>query len=136
MAAQGPAPVAGAPQADDPPRIDLSASARDAVPDAVLARLRGARHVLAVSHEHPDADTLGAVLGVCLLVEALGGRATPVCTDPAPAAYDFLPGIDRFRTDPEPGAAYDLLVLADCATAERVGGVADRHPDLFASCRA
>jgi phosphoesterase RecJ-like protein len=115
------------------PSVDLSAWARDAVPDAVLARLRGARNVLAVSHENPDADTLGAVLGVCHLVEALGGRATAVCTDPAPPLYAFLPGIDRFRTDPEPGAGYDLLVLADCATAERVGDVARRHADLFAA---
>ena len=37
--------------------------ARDAVPEPVLARIRAARHVLAVSHENPDADTLGAVLG-------------------------------------------------------------------------
>ncbi len=111
---------------DDLP-VDLAPLAHAAVPAPVLERLRGARHVLAVSHEHPDADTLGAVLGVCLLVESLGGRATAACTDPAPPIYDFLPGIDRFRTDPEPGADYDLLVLADCATAERVGGIAVRQ---------
>ena len=100
---------------------------------ALVERLRGARHVLAVSHEHPDADTLGAVLGICLIVEALGGRATAVCTDPVPPLYAFLPGIDRFRTDPDPAEAYDLLVLADCATAERVGDVAVRNAALFAA---
>ena len=31
----------------------------EAVPPAVLARLRSARDVLVVSHENPDADTLG-----------------------------------------------------------------------------
>jgi phosphoesterase RecJ-like protein len=41
--------------------------------------------------------------------------------------------MDRFLTDPDPDVAYDLLVLADCATAERVGGVAQRHADLFGS---
>jgi len=111
--------------------VDLAALARDAVPPAVLARLRGARHVLAVSHENPDADTLGATLGVCALVEALGGRATPVCADPIPPLYAFVPGMDRFRTDPDPAEAYDLLVLSDCASAERVGSVAQRHPELF-----
>ena len=30
-----------------------------------------------------------------LLVEAGGGVATPVCADPMPAMYDFLPGMDR-----------------------------------------
>ena len=112
--------------------VDLAGLALEAVPEAVLTRLREARHVLAVSHENPDADTLGAVLGICLLVEALGGRATAISTDPVPPLYGFLPGMDRFRRDPDPSEPYDLLVLADCATAERVGDVALRHPDLFA----
>ena len=113
--------------------MDLSLLAHDAVPPAVLARLREARNMLAVTHEHPDADTLGAVMGLCLIVEALGGRATAISSDPVPPLYAFLPGMDRFLTDPDPEAAYDLLVLGDCATAERVGGVAQRHADLFGS---
>jgi bifunctional oligoribonuclease and PAP phosphatase NrnA len=113
--------------------VDLSGLARDAVPEPVLARVRAARNVLAVCHEHPDADTLGAVIGICLIVEAIGGRATAVCTDPVPPLYAFMPGIGRFRTDPDPAGTYDLLVLADCASAERVGEVAARNADLFAT---
>jgi phosphoesterase RecJ-like protein len=112
---------------------DLGILAADAVPATVIERLRAARYVLAVSHENPDADTIGAVLGICLLVEALGGRATPVCTDEVPPLYAFLPGIDRFRTDPDPAESYDLLVLADCASTERVGAVALRNAGLFDS---
>ena len=111
--------------------VDLAALAAEAVPEALVERLRRARSVVAVSHENPDADTIGAVIGICLLVEALGGRATAVCSDPVPPLYAFLDGVERFRQDPEPSAAYDLLVLADCATAERVGAVAARHPELF-----
>ncbi|HEX7473815.1 MAG TPA: DHH family phosphoesterase [Candidatus Limnocylindrales bacterium] len=111
--------------------MDLSPWAT-AVPDAVVERLSRAQRVLAVSHENPDADTLGATLGVATLVEALGGRATPVCTDPPPALYDFLAGVERFRTDPEAGAAYDLLVISDCGSLDRVGEVRERHPRLFA----
>ncbi len=111
--------------------VDLTPLAREAVPGALLERLRGARHVLAVTHENPDADTLGAVLGICLIVEAIGGRATAVSSDPVPPLYSIMPGIDRVRTDPDPQESYDLVVLADCATAERVGNVAVRHPDLF-----
>ena len=103
-----------------------------AVPDAVVDRLRGARHVLAVSHENPDADTLGATIGIVRLVESLGGSADPLCTDPVPALYDFLPDIERFRTDPDPSAAYDLLVVSDCGSLDRIGAVRDRHPELFA----
>ncbi|HEX6868361.1 MAG TPA: hypothetical protein VF119_06125, partial [Candidatus Limnocylindrales bacterium] len=56
----------------------------EAVPDVVVDRIRAARRVLAVSHENPDADTLGATLGVVRLVEAMGGVADAVCTDPVP----------------------------------------------------
>ena len=102
-----------------------------AVPDVVVERLRGARRVLAVSHENPDADTIGATLGVVRLVERLGGTADPVCTDPVPPLYAFIDGVERFRTDPDPDAVYDLLVLSDCATSDRVGEVGVRHRDLF-----
>ena len=104
----------------------------DAVPALVVERLRGARRVLAVSHENPDADTLGATLGVVHLVEALGGSADAVCTDPVPPLYRFIAGVDRFRTDPDADAAYDLLVISDCGSLERVGEVGARHSDLFA----
>ena len=104
----------------------------DAVPDLVVSRLRGARRVLAVSHENPDADTLGASLGVSYLVEAMGGTVDLVCTDPVPPLYDFMVGIERFRTDPVPDAPYDLVAISDCGSLDRVGEVGVRHADLFA----
>jgi len=105
----------------------------DAVPTAVVERLRSARNVLAVGHENPDADTLGASLAVCRMVERGGGRATAVFADPVPPLYDFLPDVTRSRTDPDPDAGYDLLVVSDCGTLDRIGSVRDRHPALFAS---
>ena len=103
----------------------------DAVPTAVVDRLRSARNVLAVGHENPDADTLGASLAVCRMVERFGGRATAVFADPVPPLYDFLPDAKRALMDPEPEAAYDLLVVSDCGTLDRVGAVATGHPALF-----
>jgi phosphoesterase RecJ-like protein len=112
--------------------IELSEAAT-AVPGPVAERIRRARNVLAVSHEHPDADTIGATLAVCRMVEHLGGSATAVCSDPVPSLYDFLPDAKRFRTEPEADRTYDLLVISDCGSLDRVGSVAQRHPDLFAS---
>jgi phosphoesterase RecJ-like protein len=114
------------------PAVDLSAYTPD-VPEALIARLRGARRILIVSHENPDADTLGAALGVRTIVTALGGAATAASSDPPPPLYDFLPGIDTVRQDPEPGVSYDLVVLVDCASTQRVGAIAERHADLFAA---
>jgi phosphoesterase RecJ-like protein len=104
----------------------------DAVPSSVVERLTTAKRVLAVGHENPDADTIGATLAVCRLVERGGATATAVFADPPPPIYDFLPGIGRARTDPDPAIDYDLLVTSDCASLDRIGSVAERHPELFA----
>jgi phosphoesterase RecJ-like protein len=101
------------------------------VPAEVTRQVRSARDVLVVSHENPDADTLGAALGIRAIVQAGGGRASLVCSDAPPPLYDFLPGIGDFRTDPEPERRYDLLVIVDCGSLDRVGPVRDRHAALF-----
>jgi phosphoesterase RecJ-like protein len=115
-------------QAD--PSVSLSPYAA-AVPDAVVARLRSARRVLAICHENPEADALGSALAVSLLVEAAGGVATPVCADPVPAMYSFLPGMERFLQQPDPVIDYDLLVVGDCGELERIGPVLQTHAELF-----
>jgi bifunctional oligoribonuclease and PAP phosphatase NrnA len=103
----------------------------DAVPAGLVTRVRAARDVLVVSHENPDADTLGAAIAVGRLVAARGASSTLVCSDVPPPLYGFMPGIAEFRTDPEPGRAYDLIVIVDCGSLDRVGPVRERHADLF-----
>jgi phosphoesterase RecJ-like protein len=103
----------------------------DAVPEAVVERIRSARNVLAVGHENPDADTLGSTLAICRMIEHAGGRATAVFADPIPPIYDFVADVGRALTDPDPNAAYDLLVVSDCAGLDRIGAVRDRHRELF-----
>jgi bifunctional oligoribonuclease and PAP phosphatase NrnA len=101
------------------------------VPEATLAAVAEARNALVASHESPDADTLGAAIGIATIIEARGGRATLVCSDPVPPLYDFLEGVDRVRSDPEAGQSYDHLVVVDCGTLDRVGPIRDRHRELF-----
>jgi phosphoesterase RecJ-like protein len=101
------------------------------VPDAVVDRIGAARNVLAVGHENPDADTLGSTLAICRLVEHRGARASAVFADPIPPIYDFVPDVERARTDPDDDAGYDLLVVSDCGSLDRIGSVRERHPELF-----
>jgi bifunctional oligoribonuclease and PAP phosphatase NrnA len=105
----------------------------DAVPTPVAARVDAARRVLVASHENPDADTLGAALGIAAIVERNGGTASLVCADPVPQLYDFLPGMGRFGPDPDPTVVPDLLVVCDCGSLERLGALRERHAELFAS---
>ena len=112
------------------PRVDLTRYAAS-VPQEVIDRLRAGRRVLTICHENPEADALGSALAIALLVEANGGVATPVCADPMPAMYKFLPGMDRFRQEPAADIDYDLLVVGDCGELERIGPVLQSHRALF-----
>jgi phosphoesterase RecJ-like protein len=103
----------------------------DDVPHRAAGRIFAARRVLIASHENPDADTLGAALGVAAVVERHGGRTQLLCADPVPPIYDFLAGMDRFKTDPDPGFDPDLLVVCDCGALDRLGALGERHADLF-----
>lgn len=103
----------------------------DAVPATAAAAIAGAKHALVACHENPDADTLGAALGVAWIVEHHRGRVTLISTDPVPPLYAFLEGMDRFKPDPEPDGDYDLLVVCDCGSLDRLGAVRERHKDLF-----
>jgi bifunctional oligoribonuclease and PAP phosphatase NrnA len=103
----------------------------DAVPARAAATIAGARHALVATHENPDADTLGAALGIATIVERHGGRATLLSTDPVPPLYEFLRGMDRFVQDPAPDGDYDLLIVCDCGSLDRLGEVRDRHRELF-----
>jgi phosphoesterase RecJ-like protein len=102
-----------------------------AVPTAVVEQLTSARRVLAVGHENPDADTLGATLALCRLVERGGATASAVFADEIPPLYDFVPDVDRARTDPDLTIDYDLLVVSDCGSLDRIGAVRERHAALF-----
>jgi len=103
----------------------------DAVPQPAADAIAAAGHALVATHENPDADTLGAALGVAAIVEQHGGRATLISTDPVPPLYSFLEGMDRFVSDPDEAADYDLLVVCDCGALDRLGGVLQRHEALF-----
>src|SRR4051812_50032744 len=62
------------------------------VPAVVVEKLTSARRVLAVGHENPDADTLGASLAVCRLVERNGGVAPGGFSPPPPPPFPIPPG--------------------------------------------
>lgn len=101
------------------------------VPAAAATAVASAKRPLVATHENPDADTLGAALGVAAIVGAHGGQPTLISTDPVPALYRFLPGMDRFVSDPKPDGDYDVLIVCDCGSIDRLGGVRERNRVLF-----
>jgi phosphoesterase RecJ-like protein len=112
--------------------VSLTQADLAAVPAEVAARIASARTVMTVCHRDPEPDALGSALGLALALESRGATVTPVCSDPVPEAYHFLPGMDRFRQVPDPDLDYDLIVVGDCGDLERVGSVLESHAELFA----
>jgi bifunctional oligoribonuclease and PAP phosphatase NrnA len=101
---------------------------------ALLTALRDNERFLVTSHEAPDGDALGSLLGMGLALKALGKNTVMFLGGPAP-----LPGEYRFLEFERRGLLRQrptdfgerVLVAVDCASKNRVGaepGVVDAAP--------
>jgi phosphoesterase RecJ-like protein len=100
-----------------PPTTDLA---------AVAEAIRAHDRFLLVTHENPDGDALGSILGMKLALDRLGKDSVMYLggdTDP-PAEYDFL-ALDELRRDVPHDAAERVLLALDCANAKRMGAAAE-----------
>ena len=101
---------------------------------AVVAALRDNDRFVVTSHEAPDGDALGSLLGMGLVLRGLGKDAVMFLGGPAP-----LPGEYRFLELEKRGLQRELppdfgdrvLVAVDCASASRVGA----EPGVLAAAR-
>jgi bifunctional oligoribonuclease and PAP phosphatase NrnA len=101
---------------------------------AVIAALRDNDRFAVTSHEAPDGDALGSLLGIGLALRSLGKDVVMFLGGPAP-----LPGEYRFLELERRGLVRErptdlgerVLVAVDCASAHRVGaepGVVEAAP--------
>src|SRR5215468_1323756 len=90
--------------------------------DAVVDTLRAHEKFLVVTHENPDGDALGSMLGTTLALRELGKDVVMYLagTAPTPAEYAFLDLSDVARTLPADLGERVLLAL-DCANVRRIG---------------
>jgi phosphoesterase RecJ-like protein len=91
----------------------------------VAAALRERDRFLLVTHENPDGDALGSILGTALALRSIGKDIAMYLagdTDP-PAEYGMLP-IGEIRRELPEDAASRILVALDCANAKRMGAAA------------
>jgi phosphoesterase RecJ-like protein len=98
--------------------------------DRVLALLREGRSFLVITHENPDGDAIGALLGLTLALRNLGKAADPYDVDAMPGYLTWVPGANLLRREADP-AAYDVICALDCGAADRMGPLSQRvlaHP--------
>lgn len=81
--------------------------------------LRPADRIVILTHERPDGDAVGSLLGLTASLLEAGKQATPVMVSGLPGRYAFLPVAQRVRKTPPESC--DLLIAVDCAAADRTG---------------
>jgi len=98
----------------------LRAEACVTVPAELLQLLKSASKIWIIPHERPDADALGAALGLQSILKQRGAEVAVFCADTPAAVYDVIPTIHRVLTEP-PAWTPDAVVLVDCGDSRRAG---------------
>jgi bifunctional oligoribonuclease and PAP phosphatase NrnA len=90
--------------------------------DAIVDALVRADRLLVVTHENPDGDALGSMLGLTRALRTLGKDVVMYLSGdaPLPAEYRFLDLADVVRTLPD-DLEQRTLVAVDCASERRIG---------------
>src|SRR5438105_6784144 len=73
------------------------------------------------SHVRPDGDSLGSSLGLFWLLKALNKDVEVTMREPAPHAYQQLPGAETVRVTPAVDRSYDAVFVIECSDISRPG---------------
>ena len=84
--------------------------------------------ILLLTHETPDGDAIGSVLAFYHFLLSINKTVDMVILD-IPKIYEFLSGINNVVDNVD--RDYDLGIVVDCASKERVG----QKDDLLSKCR-
>jgi len=85
---------------------------------------------LLLTHQDPDGDALGSLLGLGEGLESLGKQVTRFVEGRLPRPYDFLPGQEKIESRLEDVLPFEVAVLLDCHTLKRVGPQAQKAASI------
>ena len=80
-----------------------------------------AHRILITSHQRPDGDAIGSVLGLGLALQNDGKEVQMVLSDGVPSSFRHLTGSDQIEKNTE--GDFDITVVLDCSDLERIGDV-------------
>lgn len=87
-----------------------------------------ARNLALVSHQNPDADTLGSALAFAEYLQQHGKQVKIFCLSPVPDKFNFLHNIHLVSNDPGVFDDVDTITVVDCGDL-RYAGVAELLKD-------
>jgi bifunctional oligoribonuclease and PAP phosphatase NrnA len=88
----------------------------------VTAAIRAHDRFLVTTHENPDGDALGSILGMKLALDQLGKDAVLYLSGvtPLPQEYGFM-ALDGLTRTPPADASERVVIALDCANERRLG---------------
>jgi bifunctional oligoribonuclease and PAP phosphatase NrnA len=83
----------------------------------VLDLIEPATHILLMTDERIDGDTMGSTLGLFHVLKESGKRIDVYSPKPLPATFEYLPAVDVIRRDDEvlKQPSIDLIIVCDCS---------------------
>jgi bifunctional oligoribonuclease and PAP phosphatase NrnA len=90
--------------------------------DLVAAEIRAGDRFLLTTHENPDGDALGSLLGMHRVLEALGKDSVMFLAAkefPLPVEYRFLP-LEEIFHEPPADIADRVVIFLDCGNIDRM----------------
>lgn len=81
-----------------------------------------AGHILLLTDERIDGDTMGSTMGLFHVLNDLGKRVDVYSPKPLPDSFKFLPGVDVIRRDLEvfQQPTVGLVIISDCSDGEYI----------------
>lgn len=86
-----------------------------------LGLVANASTIAVVSHDRPDGDAIGSLVGLSLMLESIGKKVVMLNNDGVPDTLAFLPSSDRINIAKQ-GDSYevDLIMALDSAGKDRI----------------
>ncbi len=88
--------------------------------DSFVERVNRANSFIIGSHYNPDGDGIGSTLALGLALERMGKNVVMYNRDGVPFNLKFLKNYEKFVTDIDAGARYDMMIMVDCAQKNRI----------------
>ena len=89
--------------------------------DDIKQEINDAEHIIILTHEYPDGDAIGSSLAMYNALCQMG-KDVDVVIPNYPKTFDFLPGVDKIKSEGRKDFTYDLGIALDCADTKRLKG--------------
>ncbi|MGL6066631.1 MAG: DHH family phosphoesterase [Cetobacterium sp.] len=102
--------------------------------EKIKEKIEKSKNIIIAGHVNPDGDTIGAGLSLLLGLEKKypGKKIVFVLQDDVPKNISFLKGAEKIKkVDNIENSNYDLAILVDSATIDRVGSVVNLIEDTY-----